>query len=565
HTHFTSGRGQEYNFVRFLEREGYDVSYATNVDVHRSAGLLLKHRGFLSVGHDEYWSEPMRDNVEAARDAGVNLAFFSANTCFIQINFGAGIGGAERVIGPGNTGFRYLNPSWPEHRLLGVSFRTHLDLPANTAGTPTGRPTDYYSADFVVDDAGTWVTQDTGLQQGSRVRALMGYEVDSLPENVVEQRPGIKIVGASLTQSTENITTAHTTTHDVDSGATVFASGSIQWSWGVDNYNPDPLVYPDANGSPIDTQLENAQAKQITRNVLERLRSRNRTDLFARGLDNGMYWRARTGGVWRDWQALGGGFQFAPAASSTAANRLSLFAIGLDSHLYQNQWNGSAWSGWTHLGAPAGRSLTSNPTAVSRDGISTDVFVRTSNGSDSQIWRLSHDGSTWGAWQSLGGGFKSGPAVSSWDAQQMIVFAIGLDDALWNNQWIGGSWSGWVSLAAPGAVPALISTPAAISRSSRSVDVFALGADKAIWYRQHIDSGWQAWESLGGSFGQGPAVASWYDKRLTLSAVSDDGKPWVRDWRQNATGTSGVWTPWSSLDGGLLSAPAAISWYGRER
>ncbi|MGO4779655.1 N,N-dimethylformamidase beta subunit family domain-containing protein, partial [Lysobacter sp. 2RAB21] len=41
HTHFTSGRGQEYNFVRFLEREGYDVTYATNVDVHRSASVLL--------------------------------------------------------------------------------------------------------------------------------------------------------------------------------------------------------------------------------------------------------------------------------------------------------------------------------------------------------------------------------------------------------------------------------------------------------------------------------------------------------------------------------------------
>ncbi|WP_343222453.1 N,N-dimethylformamidase beta subunit family domain-containing protein [Lysobacter sp. ISL-50] len=574
HTHFTSGRGQEYNFVRFLEREGYDVTYATNVDVHRSASVLLNHRGFLSVGHDEYWSKSMRDHVEAARDAGVNLGFFSANTCFIQIRFEAGAGGADRVVvsyksaadpcASSTTGdcpanatmpFRELPVPRPEHWLLGVAFRSHLDQPKGSAGTPTGNPTDYYSADFVVDDAGTWVTQDTGLQHSDHLRALMGYEVDSLPENIADRRPGIKTIGASQTHSIDNSTIAHTTTHDVASGATVFASGSIQWSWGVDNYNADPVVYPDANGVPFNTQLESEPAKQITRNVLERLRSRNRTDVFALGLDNGMYWRSRVGGVWQDWQGLGGGFLFAPAVTSKAANRLSLFAVGLDSHLYQNLWNGSAWLGWTHLGAPAGRTLTSNPAAISRDGVTTDVFARTSNGSDFEIWRLTHDGTSWGSWQSLGGGFKSGPAVSSWNSQEMTVFAIGLDDALWNNQWTAGTWSGWVSLGGPGQ--ALVSTPAAVSRGDGKMDVFALGANKQIWQRSH-DNGWQPWASRGGVAGQGPAVASWHANRLTLVAVDENKKPMVCEWDR------GVWSSWTGQDGSLISAPAAVSWYGNE-
>lgn len=554
HTSHTSGRGQEYNFVRFLEREGYDVTYATNVDVHRSANLLSKHRGFLSVGHDEYWSKPMRDNVEAARDAGLNLGFFSANTCFIQVLIDTGAGGADRVMS-GMGGFRTPQLSRPEHQLLGVAFRTHLDEPEFTAGTPTGYPHDYYSADFVVADASTWVTQDTGLVQGNHLRALMGYEVDTLPDIVAERRPGIRTIGASPTNSNPNKTTAHTVTHDVDSGATVFASGTIQWSWGLDDYNVDPLVYPDINGAPIDTHLQSAPAQQITRNVLERLRSRNRVDVFARGLDNGMYWRPRIGGVWRDWQALGGGFLFAPAVTSKAANRLSLFAVGLDNQLYQNLWNGSAWSGWTHLGAPAGRTLTSNPAAISRDGVTTDVFARTSNGSDFEIWRITHDGSSWGSWQSLGGGFKSGPAVSSWNNQEMNVFAIGLDDALWNNQWSAGTWSGWVSLGGPGQ--ALRSTPAAVSRGDGKVDVFALGADKHIWQRSH-DNGWQPWASRGGTAGQGPAVASWHANRLTLVAVDENQKPMVCEWDR------GVWSAWSGQDSGLTSAPAAVSWYGNE-
>ena len=44
-------------------------------------------KGFLSVGHDEYWSKAMLDNVTAARDAGVNLGFFGSNTAYWQVRF----------------------------------------------------------------------------------------------------------------------------------------------------------------------------------------------------------------------------------------------------------------------------------------------------------------------------------------------------------------------------------------------------------------------------------------------------------------------------------------------
>ena len=72
----------EYPMVRWLERNGYDVSYSTGVDSDRLGAEIREHKVFLSVGHDEYWSGDQRDNVEAARDAGVNLAFFSGNEVF---------------------------------------------------------------------------------------------------------------------------------------------------------------------------------------------------------------------------------------------------------------------------------------------------------------------------------------------------------------------------------------------------------------------------------------------------------------------------------------------------
>ena len=68
--------------VRFLEANGYDVSYTTGVDTERRGNLITNHKTFLSVGHDEYWSGGQRANVEAARAAGVNLAFFSGNEVF---------------------------------------------------------------------------------------------------------------------------------------------------------------------------------------------------------------------------------------------------------------------------------------------------------------------------------------------------------------------------------------------------------------------------------------------------------------------------------------------------
>ncbi len=52
----------EYPMVRWLERNGYDVSYSTGVDTDRRGAEILEHKAFLSVGHDEYWSgDPARE------------------------------------------------------------------------------------------------------------------------------------------------------------------------------------------------------------------------------------------------------------------------------------------------------------------------------------------------------------------------------------------------------------------------------------------------------------------------------------------------------------------------
>ena len=84
----------EYPMVRWLEANGYNVSYFTGIDSDRIGSEILDHEVFLSVGHDEYWSASQRSNVEAARNAGVHLAFFSGNEIFWKTRWESSIDGS---------------------------------------------------------------------------------------------------------------------------------------------------------------------------------------------------------------------------------------------------------------------------------------------------------------------------------------------------------------------------------------------------------------------------------------------------------------------------------------
>ena len=69
--------------IRWLERNGYDVTYTSCNDVARNGSRLFNHKVFISIGHDEYWSQKTSGhNVEAARNAGVHLAFFTGNEVY---------------------------------------------------------------------------------------------------------------------------------------------------------------------------------------------------------------------------------------------------------------------------------------------------------------------------------------------------------------------------------------------------------------------------------------------------------------------------------------------------
>ncbi len=97
-----AGAGQlfwwEYPAVRWLEKQGYNLEYVSDVDIDQHPSLLVGHPGSLFFGHDEYWSRQMRDNIDAAVAKGVNLALFAGNTGYNQIRYESYGGQPDRVV-----------------------------------------------------------------------------------------------------------------------------------------------------------------------------------------------------------------------------------------------------------------------------------------------------------------------------------------------------------------------------------------------------------------------------------------------------------------------------------
>jgi hypothetical protein len=233
--------GYEYPMVRFLEREGYDVAYTTDIDTHEHGEELLRHAAFLDIGHDEYWTQQMRDAVERARDTGVNLAFFSANVCYWRIALEDG----DRVIAISKDPSTLWRSSRPEDGLVGTMFTY----------TPV-------SGDVVIGDTSHWVFAGTGLRSGDRLGGLLGYEAD---RSTASAYPGtIVLTHSPFVHEDGTPDESNMTIYTARSGALVFATGTIYWAFGVDDYN-----LPLRSFAP-----PNEAAKQITRNVLNRMASR---------------------------------------------------------------------------------------------------------------------------------------------------------------------------------------------------------------------------------------------------------------------------------------------------
>ena len=271
----------EYPFVRWLEANGYDVSYFTGLDSDRRGEEILNHRLFLSVGHDEYWSLDQRRHVEAARDAGVNLAFFSGNEVFWKTRWEPSIDGSgdrHRTlvtykethdggkIDPAAdvwTGTwrdaRPFNPEGPqpENALTGTIFTVN-----GWRNDPLVVPAEYATMRFWRN------TEIADLGPGERavlLKGILGHEWDEdldngfrppglfhLSETTVDNVPYIQDHGSVYDSGTA---THHLTLYRHESGALVFGAGTIQWGWGLDAHHDTETGVPPERANSSSTRV----------------------------------------------------------------------------------------------------------------------------------------------------------------------------------------------------------------------------------------------------------------------------------------------------------------------
>ena len=267
----------EYPMVRWLEANGYDVSYFTGVDSDRHGAEIQQHKVFLSVGHDEYWSDQQRTNVQAARDAGVNLAFFSGNESFWKTRWETSTDGS-------NTPYRTLvsykethanatidpqdPPTWtgtwrdprfsppadggrPENGLTGQLFTVNCCSYAITVPAADGKMRFWRNTDIATlgpEDSAT-------LPDGT-----LGYEWDETVDNGF-QPAGLVPMSTTTVNVTQRVTdygssyapgtAMHQLTLYKHSGALVFGAGTIQWPWGLDSNH-------DRGNNPPDARMQQA-------------------------------------------------------------------------------------------------------------------------------------------------------------------------------------------------------------------------------------------------------------------------------------------------------------------
>jgi hypothetical protein len=244
--------------LRFLEREGYDVTYATSVDTDRDPSLLLSHKAFFSVGHDEYWSKAMRDNVERARGLGINLGFISSNVSYWQIRYEPSTvtGSAYRTIvcykSTADPLFNDGNSA--DQQLVTVEWRQPpVSQPENSMVGVMYSNVTYGTFDMVVANPSSWVFSNTGLKNGDHLAGLLGYEADSIfpgsPAGLVDLAHSPFMPGQTLMFSDMTV---------YSSGAsTIVASGSMHFNWAMDQ----TMFYPD---------VTNPAVQQVLRNILAR-------------------------------------------------------------------------------------------------------------------------------------------------------------------------------------------------------------------------------------------------------------------------------------------------------
>ncbi|GGJ96311.1 hypothetical protein GCM10010123_27890 [Pilimelia anulata] len=246
--------------IAFLERSGYDVTYAASHDLHNGTVDPRQYRGLVFLGHDEYWSAEMRRRATKALDEGVSLAYLTANNVYWNVRFEASPDGIpDRTLtcyknspdphaaagGIGTNQWRlgrFRGPKRPEQELLGVMYNGIVLAP---------RP-------LIVRNSDHWFWADTGVRDGDAVPHVVGGEADGLHRAAARPLDGEHTLlshSRYRSRADRSIRVQNTSLRELSHGGIVFVAATLSW--------PAALAR---------SGLRDARIQRATRNVLDRMR-----------------------------------------------------------------------------------------------------------------------------------------------------------------------------------------------------------------------------------------------------------------------------------------------------
>lgn len=262
----------EFPIAFWMEREGYDVSYISKVDAHvDSVKDVLRAKGFVSTGHDEYWTRRMYDTLTAAVAGGLNAAFLSGNTCWGLIALLPSDSGAPNRILTRVGQFGPLEDAaveaYPETKLFKETAPTEADLIGARNTFPyTG------VADWICSEARHWIYRDTGMKNGDRIKNLIGWEWLGKPA----AKKGLVVVAGGETTNGKETGAYTATVHPGPKNNWVFNASTMWWGDGLSA--PPGYVGPTfrmVNKSPSRSPAgPDPRVQQMTKNLFDRFRGR---------------------------------------------------------------------------------------------------------------------------------------------------------------------------------------------------------------------------------------------------------------------------------------------------
>jgi hypothetical protein len=231
----------EFPLAFWMEQQGYDVSYISNLDTHADAAGLLRAKSFLSVGHDEYWSLAMYDHAKSAIDAGLHAAFFSGNAVDGVLEVLPNAAGApHRTIG--RIG-KFGGPHAESDRREKKPWKQHGPDPALLMGARTTDPANG-GADWTCVNEKHWLFEGTGMKNGDAIKGLVGWEHHGHPAKIdsLEVLARGPVYSSKRPQNVEYTATMYR----APKGNWVFNASTIWWSDGL--AEPPGYMRPTAHG-----------------------------------------------------------------------------------------------------------------------------------------------------------------------------------------------------------------------------------------------------------------------------------------------------------------------------